>query len=257
MDLSPRFCNGFLGNGQGAPGLSEAAVQEALAAARSDAAPPEPTAPPPAADGSKSPAADGSKAAPAGEKERAAGRDAAGRFLPGCPGGPGNPYNRRVALYKACLLAAVSPEEVTEIGRELAAKAKQGCVAAARVLFQYILPKNVEPDALDLQEWDNYKKQQGMLLELPGLLQTPEPDFPLSIMRATRPGMTRDIAQMTGGALALGPEGVRDLRTVPVADGMAALRTAWAERKPGTTPERPATAAPGKARGKRRKPGAR
>src|SRR5262249_37432793 len=69
-------------------------------------------------------------------------RDEAGRFAKGCKAGPGNPYNRQVAMLKRELLEAVTPEDVREIGKRLVAEAKDGSVAAARVLFMYVLPKN-------------------------------------------------------------------------------------------------------------------
>ena len=63
------------------------------------------------------------------------GRDAAGRFQPGNPGGPGNPFAKRVAELRSALLEAVGAEDVKHVVKALADKAKGGDVAAAKVLL--------------------------------------------------------------------------------------------------------------------------
>jgi hypothetical protein len=67
------------------------------------------------------------------------GRDDAGRFAKGCPGGPGSPNARRVAELKSALLAAVSPEDVTAIVRSIVAKAIGGDVACAKLVLDRCL----------------------------------------------------------------------------------------------------------------------
>ncbi|MFO0965737.1 MAG: hypothetical protein U0793_09160 [Gemmataceae bacterium] len=126
----------------------------------------------------------------------------------GCKGEPGNPYNRQVALLKRELLEAVTPGDIREIGQRLVAEAKKGSVAAARVLFMYVLPKNVEPDRVHLDEWDGYRKEKGMMYELPSLLKEMEPDLTLSIFREMRPHTTDMMGTMMKQAVCGGMPGV-------------------------------------------------
>ena len=62
-------------------------------------------------------------------------RDERGRFLPGNPGGPGNPLAARVHEHRQAVIAAVTPEEVQQVFRVLLDKALAGDVVAAKVLL--------------------------------------------------------------------------------------------------------------------------
>jgi hypothetical protein len=89
------------------------------------------------------------------------GRDSHGRFAQGNRGGPGNPFARQVAALRKTLLAAVTPEDLEAVTRELIRQAKEGNVAAAKLLLSYALGKPapaVDPDALDVQEWEQYRR---------------------------------------------------------------------------------------------------
>ena len=99
---------------------------------------------------------------------RNGGRNAAGRFAPGNPGGPGNPYARRVAALRAALLDAVSEEDLRALARSLVEKARGGDVAAAKLLLSYAvgrppsevdLPITVEPP-LDLSKLSDAELDQ-------------------------------------------------------------------------------------------------
>lgn len=65
-------------------------------------------------------------------------RDAAGRFVTGNRGGPGNPHARRVAEFRAAMLAAVTPEDVRAVVRALVLAATMGNVAAAREVLERV-----------------------------------------------------------------------------------------------------------------------
>ena len=83
------------------------------------------------------------------------GRQADGRFAPGNPGGPGNPYARQVAEYRKALFECVSIEELGRVVAAIKKKAMEGDVAAAKLIFQYVLGKPitpVDPDRLDVDE---------------------------------------------------------------------------------------------------------
>jgi hypothetical protein len=83
------------------------------------------------------------------------GRKSNGQFAKGNPGGPGNPYARRVARLRATLLDAVGEVGIAEIVQKLVSAAKGGDVQAAKLVLSYTLGKPVEsihPDALDMHE---------------------------------------------------------------------------------------------------------
>jgi hypothetical protein len=69
--------------------------------------------------------------APAAHDE---GRDAAGRFVKGNKGGPGNPFSRRVAAIRKKLVEAVTEEDLDTINTSLILQARRGNLAAIKVL---------------------------------------------------------------------------------------------------------------------------
>ncbi|HEY3323424.1 MAG TPA: hypothetical protein VGP72_23415 [Planctomycetota bacterium] len=76
-----------------------------------------------------------------------------GRFAPGNPGGPGNPFAARVAKLRLQMLGSVSEDDMRSIVAAVVAKAKAGDLAAARVVFDYLVGKpqiTVDPDRVDL-----------------------------------------------------------------------------------------------------------
>lgn len=91
----------------------------------------------------------------AGEQERK-GRDGRGRFVAGNPGGPGNPFGRRVAELRQAMLDSVGKDDIQAINRKMIEKAREGDAAAAKLVYQYSLGRpaqTVDPDRVDLDEW--------------------------------------------------------------------------------------------------------
>jgi hypothetical protein len=89
-------------------------------------------------------------------------RDARGRFTHGNPGGPGNPFGRRVAAFRRALCDAVTPEDLQGLARSLLARARAGDHAAAALLLAYTVGRPAEavnPDAVDVQEWRLYRQR--------------------------------------------------------------------------------------------------
>lgn len=85
------------------------------------------------------------------------GRDAAGRFVRGNPGGPGNPRARRTAEIRAALVNAVSDEDLQDIVRALAGKAKAGDTVAAREVLDRVLGKATTPITVgEAEDTGNY-----------------------------------------------------------------------------------------------------
>jgi len=72
------------------------------------------------------------------------------------PGGPSNPFGRKVASLRAALVAAVPPQDVQEVMAAMAVQAKKGNVAAARLYLAYSAGKPTDvanPDQMDAEEW--------------------------------------------------------------------------------------------------------
>jgi len=89
------------------------------------------------------------------------GRDQSGHFTLGNRGGPGNPYARRVAQLRSTLLATVTDDDIKAIVAKLIEQAKTGELAAAKLLLDRCLGRELEPvdpDALDVHEWDTQRK---------------------------------------------------------------------------------------------------
>ncbi|MFO0969701.1 MAG: hypothetical protein U0793_29430 [Gemmataceae bacterium] len=174
-----------------------------------------------------------------GEEARAEGA-ASSRRLEDSPAGlkAGNPYNRRVARLKRLLLEAVTEEEIVAIGKKLVQLALEGNVAAARVLFTYVLPKGVEPDRVNMDEWEGYRQEQRMEEEMRPIMKSLEPEFALDIVRMLRPAASAGKAALMGEVLRTGSIDVfsspEKLRTVLSEGGAAAAKKGKkARRKAG------------------------
>ena len=63
------------------------------------------------------------------------GREPDGRFAKGNSGGPGNPFARRVAALRQAALESVTPDDMRAIMAMLTALARDGDVAAAKVVL--------------------------------------------------------------------------------------------------------------------------
>jgi hypothetical protein len=97
---------------------------------------------------------------PGGQAQQ--GRDKNGRFAKGNPGGPGNPFSRQLAQMRQVVLQCVSEADLRDIVAQVVQKAKQGDLAAARLVLSYAVGKPQpapEPDRLDVEEIDLYQQQ--------------------------------------------------------------------------------------------------
>ncbi len=121
--------------------------------------------------GGEPPGVDGEAPKP---EARSDGRDAAGRFVKGCKGGPGNPYVRQIAKLRSALVGAVTEDDVRAITRRLVDNAKNGDLKATRLLFSWVLgqpPEAINPDRVDTDELDllasgpTAEQLLGLLLE--------------------------------------------------------------------------------------------
>jgi hypothetical protein len=67
-----------------------------------------------------------------------------GRFLPGNPGGPGNPLARQIGRLRSALHEALTEEEMVRVVRAMLKKAQAGDVAAARLCLEYAIGKPMQ-----------------------------------------------------------------------------------------------------------------
>jgi hypothetical protein len=131
-----------------------------------------------------------SKVEQSGRGSEREGRDAAGRFVVGNPGGPGNPYARRVGELKKLLLETVVLQDLAEILAAMIKKAKEGNVQAAKLVLQYVLGKpaaSADPDRVDGHEWAVQRDSAAMYDEMADVTKTPPANITLGATRVLRP----------------------------------------------------------------------
>src|SRR5262245_41657296 len=83
-------------------------------------------------------------------------RDVHVRFTKANPGGPGNPFARKVAALRKALLDSVSEQDLAEMVAVVKLRARQGDLAAVKLLWQYCVGKPEspkDPDRMDVDEW--------------------------------------------------------------------------------------------------------
>jgi hypothetical protein len=123
------------------------------------------------------------------------GRAAQGHFAKGNMGGPGNPFARRVGALRSALLASVTARDMEGVARELVRQAQEGSLAAAKLLLSYTLGKpaqTVDPDTLDLHEWELYRRLPDPGPEMLAATVRPGLPFALEYLRTVLPGVADD-----------------------------------------------------------------
>jgi hypothetical protein len=151
------------------------------------------TGSPPSARARKTPSPAASNVA---TEPRDSGRDAGGRFTRGNPGGPGNPFARHVAALRREALEAVTREDVRAIVTKLIELGRAGNVPAAKLVLAYTVGKpsqTVNPDMLDVEEWDKFRKTAPMVDELASLIK-PDSSMLLAGLRTGVQCTTRECA---------------------------------------------------------------
>jgi hypothetical protein len=158
-------------------------------------------------------------------------RDEKGRFRKGNRGGPGNPFTRRMAKLRQVALDSVTDDDIRAAIDALKQKAREGDVAAIKLLLSYTVGKpaaSPDPDTLDLHEIktilanhaqteeDMFDIVNGMPAELltsmlhamlPGLLESKRRSALETLSAADEDEEDEDEA---GGV-----EPVRDIRNIP------------------------------------------
>ena len=80
------------------------------------------------------------------------GRSESGRFAPGNAFARGNPHARRVGALRSALLDAVTEDDIKAVIANVVSQAKDGDMAAAKVLFERVLGKPQESDLMERLE---------------------------------------------------------------------------------------------------------
>jgi hypothetical protein len=149
------------------------------------------------------------------------GRDAGGRFTKGNPGGPGNPFARRTAALRKAMVEAVSEEDICEIVQVMKKKAKEGDVAAAKLVLSYVVGRPAEaanPDSLDEDEMRQYLRQPALAEGMPGVLRTIDPATCCTIVRTARPEAVAAMRDQMAEALFSGRVPGTDEQVCPALD---------------------------------------
>jgi len=190
----------------------------------------------------------GSKASPPSGPAPASDRDARGRFAAGNKGGPGNPFARRVAGLRQAMLEAVAKEDVRAIIGRIVEAAKNGDVAAARLVLAYTVGKPapaVDPDTLDLHEWALWQQMPIAGQTLLGMLSPLQVPIACMIARVMLPllqgQLGQHLAQQLDPSLATPPvPGQPQAQTAapaaPPASPAPAASAEQATPRPGTAP---------------------
>jgi hypothetical protein len=135
-------------------------------------------------------------------------RDPLGRFAPGNQGGPGNPFARLMGMLRCALVRRIKPEAVEAIADVLIDMAKAGDVPAARLVLSYGVGKPTEavnPDTLDLEEWDIYRRGPVSLNDLSGIVEGIPLDVLGPAVRAAKPYLNANMAETVRNVLCPDP----------------------------------------------------
>jgi hypothetical protein len=143
------------------------------------------------------------------------GRDASGRFATGNAGGPGNPFGRLVARLRSVFCRRITEQDIEAIADKLIEKARAGDVSAARLLLSYGIGKPTEavnPDTLDLAEWDIFRKSPVSLDDLHGIVDGIPVDVAGPLVRNAKPFLNAKVADLVMGELLRAPKPSRKER---------------------------------------------
>jgi hypothetical protein len=130
--------------------------------------------------------------------------DARGRFAKGNPGGPGNPFARRTALYQKAIRQVVTLEDLREVMTMVLLKAKSGDIAAAKMLLAHTAGKGVhavEPDRLDTDEWQLTVEEAVDARDMKAIMTRLPVECANQIVRGTLPVLGQEMMQKLGYGL--------------------------------------------------------
>jgi hypothetical protein len=143
------------------------------------------------------------------------GRDVRGRFAKGNTGGPGNPFARQMARLRRAFCKMVTEEDIQAVARQLLEQAKAGDVAAARLALSYTIGKPAEavnPDTLDLDEWEIFRRSPVALDDLRGIVEGIPVDVVGPLVRTVKPYLNAGAAAQVKAMLLPEPKPSRRAR---------------------------------------------
>jgi hypothetical protein len=117
-------------------------------------------------------------------------RDLLGKFMAGNPGGPGNPYNRQIAMFKRAIQSATTPEEARALTRKIYDMAMEGNLAAAKIYFTYTVgkpDKPIDPDRVDVHEIELYRDVAPLKTEMATFMAAGKAETNLHVVRTVQP----------------------------------------------------------------------
>src|SRR5262249_4338618 len=113
-------------------------------------------------------------------------------------GGHVNPFVRQTEALRQDMLDAVTPDYLQAIVQKLIQKAREGDVSAARLVLAYAVGKPdraVDPDTLDVQEWQQLQQSAVPSPDLLGVLGRLQAPLACTILRAALPHLQEAAAQ--------------------------------------------------------------
>jgi hypothetical protein len=122
------------------------------------------------------------------------GRDRNGRFTKGNPGGPGNPFTRRIAEFRRVLCTRIQPQDLGLLAQLLLERAQEGDMAALKLLLLYTVGRPAEPvnpDLVDLNEWQHYVQMTTRADEFATLAEGVPLQVAMEFMRTIMPFMIK------------------------------------------------------------------
>src|SRR5262249_19435907 len=102
------------------------------------------------------------------------------------------------------LLSRITPERMEKLADRLYELAERGNVQAIKLILSYTVGKpaeTVNPDDLDVEEWQHWKGTSGMMHDLPGMLMCIMPETLRKHGRQFRPEAREDLRQQMCHAL--------------------------------------------------------
>lgn len=126
------------------------------------------------------------------------GRDKTGRFTKGNRCATGNPFSRRVAALRSELLQTVTEEDIKRLAKQLLEQAKSGDLAAVKLLFLYTVGRPgdpVDPDKLDVSEWDLWRRGAPEMDDLEGIINGVPLEVVLKTVQLLTPFLVQNMSQ--------------------------------------------------------------
>ncbi len=142
---------------------------------------------------------------PSPSTNRENGRDSLGQLAKGDSGGPGNPFARKAAELRAALFNKVTAQDIEELAQQLLDRAKSGDLAAMKVLFNYTIGRPtapVDPDTLDVQEWQLHKESTTNSVEVANALHGVPLPVACEIASSALPAKAQEMANVVSRRLA-------------------------------------------------------